>query len=74
MRERFGAPYASSWGSCTAETEGRLAAWGAPQWLRTLDFAPTQGLATGLVISLAGLPAPGPGGELDTSHPMLSFV
>ena len=31
-------------------------------------------LPTSLVISLADLPAPGPGGELDTSRPLLSFV
>ena len=74
MGKRLGATGASSWVLCVAKKEGWLASWEAPQWFRALDFTPWWGLATSLVISLADVPAPGPKGELDTSHPMLSIV
>lgn len=71
-RGRDGGHGGHSWGLCKAEQGGRRR-WGLHRGsvpgLRT-----TGRPATGLVISLADLPAPGPKGELDTSHPMLSIV
>lgn len=74
MGKRLGVTGDSSWVLCMEGKEGLLAAWEVPQWFRALDFTLQWGLATSLAISLADVPAPGPKGELDTSHPLLSIV